>query len=155
MSGSRSPRDAIAICPVSSETTIASASVSSVMPIAARWRVPNLPLHHRIRGQRKKAGRRRDAVALNDHRAVVQRAAALEDGAQQIARHHGIQRDAAFDERAQTDVALDHDQRAGLPSIMLLHGQHNFVGHFAAFQLASQPSQRLRPMRDSRRRISD
>ena len=47
-------------CPVSSDTTIATASFSSVRPIAARWRDPSSRLEPRIHRQRQEAGRRRD-----------------------------------------------------------------------------------------------
>ena len=45
-----------------------------------------LARERRIGGQRQEAGRRRDAVLLDDHRAIVQRQAGLEDGEQNIAR---------------------------------------------------------------------
>src|ERR1035438_6196883 len=37
----------------------------------------------------------------------------MKDGEQQVARKLGVQPHAAFDEGAQSDVPLDHDQRAG------------------------------------------
>ena len=68
-----SPKAATEIRPVSSETTSERQSVSSVMPMAARWRVPSVARQRRIDGQRQKTGGRRDAVLLHDHRAIVQR----------------------------------------------------------------------------------
>src|SRR5579862_4494201 len=41
-------------------------------------------LHHRIGGERKKAGGRRDAIALDDDGAVMQRPTLVKDGAQEI-----------------------------------------------------------------------
>ena len=98
---------------VSSDTTIAIASVSSVTPIAARWRVPRLRSSAGFVVSGRKARRRRDPIALNNHCAVMQRAAGVKDAAQKVARNHRVQGDAAFNKRAQTDFALHHDQRAG------------------------------------------
>ena len=63
--------------PVSSETTTARASVSSVTPMAARWRLPSVARQLGVHGQGQEAGGGGHAVALDDHRAVVQRRAGL------------------------------------------------------------------------------
>ena len=77
--------------PVSSETTSERQSVSSVMPMAARWRVPSFERERGIGGQRQEAGRRRDAVLLHDYGAIVQRQTRMEDGKQQVAREPRLQ----------------------------------------------------------------
>ena len=95
--------------------------------MAARWRVPSSERKAGIGGQRKEAGGRGDAVALNDHGAIVQGQAGLKDGKQKVARDAGVEAHAAFDEGAQADIALKHDERPGPMRGEFLHRQHDFV----------------------------
>ena len=108
----RSPSSTSEMLPVSSDTTIATASFSSVRPSAARCRVPSSRLTRGIHRQRQKAGGGRDAVALDDGRAVVQRRSGLKDARQQVVGDHRVERNAPFDVVAQADLPLDHDDRA-------------------------------------------
>ena len=71
-----------------------------------------LAAHARVDRQRQEAGRRRDAVALDDHGAVVQRRAGLEDAGQQVVGHGRIERNATLDVVAQANLPLDDDDRA-------------------------------------------
>ena len=98
-----SPSCAKAIDPVSSDTTIATASVSSVTPIAARCRVPRSLLKPRFDRQRQEARRSRNSVVLNDHGAIVQRNVVIENRDQQIVGKRRIHCDAAFDVASQSD----------------------------------------------------
>ena len=61
------------IWPFSSDTTTTTASVCSVMPSAARWRVPNRWLWRVVSASGSSAPAARIAVAADDHRPVVQR----------------------------------------------------------------------------------
>ena len=72
------------MAPVSSETTTATASVSSVTPMAARCRLPSSRDSSRVDGEGQEAGGGGHAVALHDHRAVVQRRAGVEDADEQV-----------------------------------------------------------------------
>ena len=85
------------IMPVSSETTTATASVSSVTPMAARWRLPSWRRQLRVHGEGQEAGGGGDAVALHDHRAVVQRRARVEDADEQVVGDVGVEADARLD----------------------------------------------------------
>ena len=118
-----SPNAATEIRPVSSETTTERQSVSSVMPIAARWRVPSVEARAGLVVSGRKQAAAAMSVLLYDHRAIVQRQAGLEDGKQQVPRDAGVQAHAALDEGAQADIALQHDQRAGLVRRKMLHRQ--------------------------------
>src|ERR1700691_4259202 len=69
---------------------------------------------HGIHGQRQEAGGGGDAVPLNDDGAIVQRRTGAENGGQQVVGKMGIQWYSALDIGAQTDLTLDHHQRAGL-----------------------------------------
>ena len=106
------PSSASEMRPVSSDTTMVAASVSSVRPMAARCRVPKSLLIAGLTRQRQEARGGRDPVALDDHRAVVQRRPRLEDAQQQVVGQRGVERNAALDVVAQADVALDGDDRA-------------------------------------------
>ena len=68
-----------------------------------------------------------DAIFLHDDGAVVQRSAGTEDGRQQIVGEAGIERDAAFDVGAQSDLALDDDERAGLVLGKKIGGEDDVV----------------------------
>ena len=82
----RSSRPLIAseMTPVSSDTTIGQRVV--LLSQAERGAVARAQLaaDPRVHRQRQEAGRRRDPVALHDHRAVVQRRRRLEDAGQQV-----------------------------------------------------------------------
>ena len=91
-----------------------------------------------IGGQGKEARRGRDAIALDNHRAVVQRPLGLENRAQQVVRDGGVEGHSAFDERAEAGFALHHDQRADLGFLQLIQRQHDLVDDFAAFELSAQ-----------------
>ena len=64
------------IWPFSSETTTTTASVCSVIPSAARWRVPNRSVWIGRLGQRQERAGGDDPVLADDHRAVVERRSA-------------------------------------------------------------------------------
>ena len=98
--------------PVSSDTITATASFSSVSPIAARCRVPRFLRELRIDRQRQKAGGRRDAIVLHDDGAVVQRRFRLKDAHEQIVGEHRVERKPRLDVVAQADLPLDDDDRA-------------------------------------------
>ena len=91
---------------------MATASFSSVRPIAARCRDAELLAQPRVDRQRQEAGRRGDPIVLDDHRAVVQRRRRLEDADEQVVGQHGVERNAALDVVAQADLPLDDDDRA-------------------------------------------
>ena len=80
-SGPRSmvPSSTSEIIPFSSDTTTATESFSSVRPIAARCRDPELTAQARIHGQRQEAGGRSDPIVVHDDRAVVQVRFRVED----------------------------------------------------------------------------
>ena len=67
----------------------------------------------RIHRERQKAGRRRHAILLDDHGAVVQRRAVLKDRHQQVVADLRVQGDAAFGVVAQANLPLDGDDGAG------------------------------------------
>ena len=68
--------------------------------------------HAWIDRQRQKTGRGRDAIALDDDRAVVQRRRWLEDARQQVVGDHRVERNAALDVVAKADLPLEHDDGA-------------------------------------------
>ena len=107
--------------PVSSDTTIATESFSSVSPIAARCRDPSSLPRLRVDRERQKARRRRHAILLHDHRAVVQRRRRQEDALQQIVGEHGVEADAALDVVAKADLPLDGDD--GADALRREHGR--------------------------------
>jgi hypothetical protein len=96
--------------------------------------------HRRIDGQRQKAVGGRDPVLLHDHRAIVQGAARMKDGQQQVARQLGVQPHAAFDEGAQSDVPLDHDQRAGFIRGQAAHRDQDIFGELGPLVAAREPA---------------
>ena len=81
---------------------------------AERRAVPRAEIaaHQRIDRQRQETRRRRDAIALDDDGAVVQRRSRLEDARQQVVGDHRVERNAAFDVVAQADLPLEDDDRA-------------------------------------------
>ena len=62
-----------------------------------------------------------------------------------IARDARIQPHAAFDERAQPDVALQHDQRADLPLGEMLGRQQDFAERFGGAEAFGQAEPALAP----------
>ena len=125
------PAHARLMAPVSSETMTESASVSSVMPMPARWRVPSCVESSGLID----SGRKQAAAAmrsfLHDHRAIMQRRARAEDGGQQIIGKLRVQRNPALNVGSQSDFALDHDQRPGLVLREQVRGQNNVIVNFA------------------------
>ncbi len=113
------PSTTMEMLPVSSDTTTAIESFSSVSPMAARCRDPSSLPELRIDRQRQEAGGCRDAVLLDDHRPVVQRRRGLEDCQHQVIRHLRVERNAALDIVPQPDLPLDGDDGADA-----LRGQH-------------------------------
>ena len=73
-----------------------------------------LAAQSRVDRQRQKTGRGGHAIALHDHRPVVQRRRLLKDADQQVVGHVRVERNAALDVVAQADRSLDDDERAGL-----------------------------------------
>ena len=95
------------ILPSSSDTTITTASVSSVRPIAARWRVPSVLLTFGlvVSGRRQPGGY--DPALVHDHRAVVHRRRRQEDAQQELLGDLRVEARAALDVLVQADLALD------------------------------------------------
>ena len=119
------------IVPSSSETTITTASVSSVRPIAARWRVPSVFETFGLVGERQEAARRRDAAVLDDERAVVDRRVGQEDAGDQLARHLRVEPGADVDVLVQPDLVLQHDQRADAAAGEVRHRLHQLLDRLA------------------------
>ena len=82
-SGIRRPSEAIEMPPDCSETTMAMASVCSLTPRAARWRVPRRAAPAPAR-QRQRAGGGDDALVADDQRLVVQGRVGEEDALDQL-----------------------------------------------------------------------
>ena len=101
------PSTTIDTLPVSSDTTMATESFSSVRPIAARWRDPESLAQLRVHGQRQEAGGRSHAILLHDDGAVVERRSRQENALQQVVGQDRVEADAAFDVVAQADLPLD------------------------------------------------
>ena len=100
--------------------------------------------------KRQEAGRRGHTSFLDDDRAIVQRRSRLEDRDQQIVGERRVERDAALDVVAQSDLALDRDDRPNL-----LRGKHGrrddqllnrLVVGFLAVEIAEE--RRLSEMRE-------
>ena len=73
------PPTTSATVPSCSETTIATASVSSVTPMAARWRVPQVFLKFGFGAQRQQTANRRDSAPLDHQRAIMNRRMGLKN----------------------------------------------------------------------------
>ena len=101
--------------PRSSLTTTTTASVSSVMPSAARCREPS-DLSRSLRvGHREEDAGLGHAQVADDHRPVVQLVEALgqEEGDQQVALHRGVERRALpHHELVEVGVLLEGDEGA-------------------------------------------
>ena len=127
--------------PFSSDTTTTTASVSSLKPMAARWRVPSdlfksVPLR-----QRKNARRVGDAVALHDDAAVVDRVVREENGLEHFRRRVAIHLDAGLDGLLQLDGLLDGDERADFHIREPLDGLDDDLDAFALFARAGEERQ--------------
>ena len=59
--------------------------------------------------------------------AVVKRSAGAKNGGEQIVGEAGIERDSAFDVGAKSDLALNHDESAGLMLGKQIRGQHDVI----------------------------
>ena len=98
--------------PVSSETTRATASHSSVNPIAARCRVPSSRLTRGL----TVSGRKHAAAAIRDSWMMIAPSCSgdffLKDRDDQVVGERRVERDAAFDVVPQADLALDDDDGA-------------------------------------------
>ena len=81
----------------------------------------------RVHGQGQEAGGGGHAVALDDHRAVVQRRARVEDADEQVVGDEGVEGDAGLDVAAQAHVALDDHDGARALRGQGGGGQHHLV----------------------------
>ena len=88
------------------------ASVCSVMPSAARWRVPNRSVWTVISASGSRAPAARIDLVADDHRAVVERRLGREDRPEQVGRDVGVDHHAGLGDLLEAGVALEHDQRA-------------------------------------------
>ena len=93
--------------PVSSDTTIATASFSSVRPMAARCREPSSLLSFGL----TVSGRKQAAAATRSSCTITAPSCSGDDGwkmlDQQIVGQHRVERNAALDVVAQPDLPLD------------------------------------------------
>ena len=109
MSRSTWPPTAMLMLPVSSETMTETASVSSVMPIPARWRVPSWVESSGF----MESGRKQAAAATRSFCTMTAPScsgrAGTEESGQQVVGEMGVESDAALDVGAQSDLALDDD----------------------------------------------
>ena len=99
--------------PVSSLTTMTTASVCSVTPMAARCRVPVRSRWTADLGQRQDRTRGQDATAPHDDRPVMERRAAREDGRQQLLAQVGMEHHARLGGVLQARLAFDDDEGTG------------------------------------------
>ena len=118
------------IVPRSSLTTTTTASVSSVMPSAARCRDPSdLSRTLRVR-HREKDARLRDAQVADDDGAVVELVQALrdEEADEELALHRRVDgRPLPDDELVEVRVLLERDERADAVSGKLRRGGDDLV----------------------------
>ena len=84
----------------------------------------------RVHRERQEARSGRDAIALNDHGAVVQRRAWLKDARQQVVGDHRVERDAALDVVAKADLPLEDDDGAGAARGEVGRGGHQLLDRF-------------------------
>ena len=104
-------RSTTLICPLSSDTTTATASVSSVMPSAARCRVPNRSDERHL-GERQERRGGEDPAVADDDGAVVEEGPRREDRAQELAREVGMDHHAGLGDLLEAGLPLQHDQGA-------------------------------------------
>ena len=98
-----------------------------------------LAAQSRVDRQRQKARGRGGAIALHDHRAVMQRRRRLKDADQQIVGELGIERNAALDVVAKADRSLDHDDGAGLLRRQGGRRHHQLLDRVVVADLAIEP----------------
>ena len=127
--------------PVSSDTTTMAASVSSLKPMAARWRVPSdlfksVPLR-----QRKNARGVGDAVALDDDAAVMNGVVREKNRLQHFRRGVAIHLDAGLDGLLQLDGLLDGDERADFHVGQAFDGLDDDLDAFALFARGGEERQ--------------
>src|SRR5439155_10802797 len=96
----------------------------------------------RVDGERQEAGRGSNSIGLDDHGAVVERRSGLEDARQQVIGDGRIERDAALDVVAKTDLALDDNDRADAPRRKRARGDHKLLdGLVGALQTLEVPEE--------------
>ena len=103
------------------------ASVSSVMPMPARWRSPMLRslISFWLTGNTQPAAI--DPPLVDDHAAVVQRGFRMKNGRDQFAGKPGIHGHARLRVGLQVDAALQREQRADTLVGELRHGLDQLV----------------------------
>ena len=150
------PRSATLISPVSSETTTVSASVCSVIPIAARWRVPRFrSAAEQVAREGKDATRRDNALVAEDDGHVVQRGVRVEDPGEQLGRDLGRRPECRCRSRpgARSRVRGRRDHRDVRPtSVPAARTIESITSSYRG--RLSQPCSPARPRRSSARRIS-
>jgi len=131
--------------PVSSDTTITAASVSSESPSAARWRVPSSFGSPGFcdSGRKQPACVRR--LPWNQHRAVVHRRRRQEDREEQLARDPGIEADTAVDVRPQVGLALQRDQGADAAGRQQVRAAHALLQHPLLLDRVEETQERRLP----------
>ena len=147
------------IWPFSSETTMTTASVCSVMPRAARWRVPNRSVWIDVSA----SGRSAPAATIRSSRMITAPSWSggprREDRAQQVGRHVAVDHHAGLGDLLEAGLALEHDERAVAVGGQLGRRPGD-LGRRRARRRAisagdrSQPNDPTRPMRSSARRSS-
>ena len=100
------------IWPFSSDTTTTTASVCSVIPRAARWRVPNRSVWTVVSASGSSGAGGEDRLAADDHRAVVERGPRREDRPEQVGRDVAVDHHPGLGDLLEPGLALEHDQRA-------------------------------------------
>ena len=140
------------IHPVSSETTTASASFSSVRPIAARCRVPRSLLSRGF----TVSGRKQAAAAMRFSWMITAPScsgdAVLEDRHEQVVADLRVERNAALDVVAQADLALDGDDRAGALRRQHLRGDRDLLDRLVDRLALGEIAEERRAARGARAR---
>ena len=144
--------------PRSSDTTTTTASVSSVMPSAARWREPSDLSRTFVSGIGKKTPGLGDAQVPDDDRAVVQLVHALgdEEADEQLALHRRVDGGALpHHELVEVGVLLEADERAHAVARELGRRRDHLVDDARLLLRARCPPKNARaPTRMSPRRMS-
>src|SRR5437773_6103700 len=107
-------------------------------PVAA----PQGPRQFGVDGQGEEAGRGRRPVALDDHRAVVERGLGVEDVDQQVVGQEGVEGDAGLDVAPEAHVALDHDDRPRARGGEGGGREHHLVDHLFLALAGEGPEER-------------
>ena len=97
--------------PVSSLTTTTTASASSLMPMAARWRVPSSVDKDRSDVSGQQTAGSHDAVLADDDGPVMERGIGDEYISQQFPRHQAVDGNARVDIIVEADFAFKDDER--------------------------------------------